>query len=128
MINDRSDAQASGSSDMGVDVVDTADVRHWIIAGGNTHYGDMSTDDVVLWLCDALDAKDRELGEAEYERHDAMSAADMQCRRYQAKLEAVRDLHERVDTNEGSCCNVCRETAHTWYEWPCPTLRALDGE
>ena len=48
------------------------------------------------------------------------------CRRLRAQLDAVRALHVPVDANYYAAtvkeCCVCPGP------WPCPTIRALDGE
>jgi hypothetical protein len=40
--------------------------------------------------------------------------------------QAVRDLHERRDSDTGKdYCDVCSN--HGDIDWPCATIRALDG-
>ncbi|MFD7867969.1 hypothetical protein [Streptomyces sp. NPDC059783] len=40
--------------------------------------------------------------------------------------QAVRDLHERYDSDAGGAyCNLCSNHGDT--NWPCATIRALDG-
>jgi hypothetical protein len=41
-------------------------------------------------------------------------------------IERVRDLHEEVPcTEEGECCQICD---YCGVVYPCPTIKALDGE
>ena len=42
-----------------------------------------------------------------------------------ARVEAVLEIHK----NDGGLCLYCNAISETTYrDWPCPTVRALDGE
>ena len=46
-----------------------------------------------------------------------------------AAIERVRTLHTSVEIGFGPICNECSSASDGWIvPYPCPTLRALDGE
>jgi len=46
------------------------------------------------------------------------------------RVEAVLALHRRgsVDEDHGAWCEECNDTAGISLDWPCPTVRLLNGE
>ena len=53
-----------------------------------------------------------------------------------AAIERVRALHRPVliapagsgFSEDISCCDACHDDCDAWVPYPCPTIRALDGE
>lgn len=44
-----------------------------------------------------------------------------------AAVERVRELHQPEHSTYGEVCKVCFDAREEQYEWPCPTILALDG-
>jgi hypothetical protein len=60
--------------------------------------------------------------------HDTVAMAD-EIVRLRAAIDRVRALHASVEIGFGPICDECSSASDGWIvPYPCPTLRALDGE
>lgn len=83
------------------------------------------------WPCDVAHMAavvDHAMNGLAYERGEALRRAD----RAEARIQAVREMHGPWDEPGHRVCRVCTAPAE-WEEtyrapYPCPTLRALDGD
>lgn len=46
---------------------------------------------------------------------------------YSKAIERVRELHKPVENEIGTYCHECIDNPDSW-RYPCPTIKALDGE
>lgn len=51
-----------------------------------------------------------------------------QAEQAEARIQTVRGMHQRADCTEGDYCEHCPCTCRAPGAWPCPTIRALDGD
>lgn len=61
---------------------------------------------------------------------DALDAETLRANRAEARIKAVRDLHQHVpyaDVPTEGYCGTCQRGGAAGI-WPCDTVRALDGE
>jgi hypothetical protein len=45
----------------------------------------------------------------------------------EARIAAVRELHQSRDHGGWQVCSGCSRPGHITTPWPCPTIRALDS-
>ena len=74
--------------------------------------------------------------DAEFIAHapEDIAALLAEVERLRARIEKVRELHKPIDALNTSVnqiqqvCIGCGQDDGNWQRWPCPTIRALDGE
>lgn len=57
----------------------------------------------------------------------AIRQAEAERDKARAALDRVRALHRAEPSYRRKVCAVCFDAREEQYEWPCPTIRALDG-
>jgi hypothetical protein len=90
------------------------------------HTADTITDDALDALYEQLDAAEESEAQQQLATaREAFAAATTRAARAEAALDRVRAVHPQ----EGDYCAVCTEDfGRLSAPWPCPTIRALDGE
>ncbi|MFE6868338.1 hypothetical protein ACFVFS_17450 [Kitasatospora sp. NPDC057692] len=75
------------------------------------------------------DAKDRVYWLADDTPATGLAAAALPLSAAEARIAAVRALHQRATTQFTDSCTHCSEHDYPDYDvaWPCPTITALDG-
>ncbi len=90
------------------------------------HTADTITDDALDALYEQLDAAEESEAQQQLATaREAFAAATTRAARAEAALDRVRALHPQ----EGDYCAICTtDYGRLSALWPCPTIRALDGE
>ena len=80
------------------------------------------------------EAREQGAGDTEYHVRKARQEIEAERDRLAAVVERVRAGHTRMAVTKNGTpldlpyCVEDSETAQEWVSWPCPTIRALDGE
>ncbi|MFC8832327.1 hypothetical protein ACFT8V_03895 [Streptomyces griseoincarnatus] len=90
------------------------------------HTADTITDDALDALYEQLEAAEESEAQQQLATaREAFAAATTRAARAEAALDRVRALHPQ----EGDYCAICTtDYGRLSAPWPCPTIRALDGE
>ena len=101
------------------------------------HTADTITDDALDALYEQLDAAEESEAQQQLATaREAFAAATTRAARAEAALNRVRALHQPQHDGSGfpdsQQCSTCSQDGGDGYQylvpWPCPTIRALDGE
>ncbi|RSS92479.1 hypothetical protein EF919_18265 [Streptomyces sp. WAC02707] len=87
------------------------------------HTVDSITSDALDQLYADLDRYEEVVGEL----NEANTGLARQAARAEAVIARARTLHQEWDADPGHCAH-CQDGMGTPLPWPCPTIRALDGE
>ena len=78
------------------------------------------------WQSARRRAREYRIGFHNYRK--AVDEADAARDRLAEQVKRVRAIHQRRDDPSGPVCGACLDAREQPVDWPCDTIRALDGE